>query len=161
MTDHESDTSPTRPAGLWEYGVATTLLLLGLYVAYSGQQIGVGTPRRMGPGFLPMAVGVSLAALSLGIFWELSRLGGRSAMDVPLRPLVLIPLSMAVFAATVGPLGLIPATVLLVLIGAFADATMTAKRAALTAVALSVIGYLLFIRGWPAAFGFLRHSHVF
>lgn len=146
MTDHDTKTAPPR-AGIWEFGVASALLLLGLYVAYTGHQIGVGSLRRMGPGFLPMAVGVGLSVLSLGILWELRR-AGRAALDAPLRPLVLIPFSMGVFAATVGPLGLMPATVLLVLIGAFADPSMTAKRAGLTALALSVIGYLLFIRGF-------------
>lgn len=143
----QENTEPGQRSGPWEYAVAAALFLLGLYVAFEGANVGVGTLRRMGPGFLPVAVGCGLALLALGIFFEL-RSGGRPKLDAPVRPLVMVTLSLGTFAATVAPLGLVPATVLLVLIGAFAERAMTFRRAGLTAIGLAALGYVVFILGF-------------
>ncbi|MBF9033260.1 hypothetical protein HKCCE2091_03330 [Rhodobacterales bacterium HKCCE2091] len=147
MSDDPTETAGPERAGAWEYGAAAALVLLGGYMILEGLGFGVGTIRRMGPGFFPVAVGVGLAALAVGILSELRR-GGVSRLNAPIRPLLFIIGSLVVFAATVEPLGMIPATILLVLIGSFADRSMTPLRAAISAVALAILGYLVFILGF-------------
>ena len=145
MSRREND-SPEGP-GPWELAVVVVLLIMGGYMIWQGVEFGVGSVRRMGPGFFPVGVGALLVLLSLAILFEVRR-GGAGPLELPLRPIVLITVGLLAFAATVGPLGIVPSTVLLVLIGSFADTEMTALRAGISAVALAAIGYLVFIVGF-------------
>lgn len=101
----------------------------------------------MGSGFFPVAVGALLALLSLGILAEL-RTRGAERLRLPWRPLALITLALIVFALGVERLGIVPSTILLVLVGSFADRAMTLRRAATSALVLAALGYAVFILGF-------------
>jgi putative tricarboxylic transport membrane protein len=101
----------------------------------------------MGPGFFPVAVGVALAALGLAIIAEV-RHSSAPAPDLPLRPMALIVAGLVVFAVLVGRAGLVPATLALVLISAFADRAMTPLRALVSALGITAMGYLVFVLGF-------------
>jgi hypothetical protein len=70
------------------------------------------------------------------------------APDLPLRPLAFIIAGLVVFSIAIEPLGLVPATFILVFVSAFADAGMTPLRALLVAAAMSALGYAVFVLGF-------------
>lgn len=146
MSDRNAEDLPER-AGVWEIGIAIALILIGLFMVYKGIGYGTGTVRQMGPGFFPVAVGAGLSVLALGIIVEFRR-GGVARLNAPIRPIAFITLALVIFAATVKPFGLIPSTIMLILIGSFADKEMTILRAGLSAVALAALGYCVFILGF-------------
>lgn len=131
----------------WELTVAGAVTALGAFLALKGAGYQIGTLRHMGPGFFPVAVGVALAALGLAIVAEV-RTSSAPPPDLPLRPMALIVAGLIVFAVLVGRAGLIPATLALVLISAFADRAMTPLRALISALGIALVGYLVFVLGF-------------
>lgn len=122
------------------------MFVLGAYMALEGLDYGVGTINRMGPGYYPTALGVLLMILSVFLAPEALRAGARP-ISFPMRPLVMIGLGLVSFAVLVVPAGLVPATLVLVFVSAFAEVGMRPRRALLTALAAAAIGYLVFIVG--------------
>ncbi len=131
----------------WEIGAALTVVLIGLYVAAEGVGYGVGTLRHMGPGFFPLAVGVGLLGLGLAILVE-TRHATTPAPDLPARPLAAILGGLLLFALLVSRAGLVPATLVLVMVAAFADVRMTLARAAVSAVGIAALGWVVFVAGF-------------
>lgn len=134
---------PRKRLNVWELGVAGSLVLLGGYMVWQGFEYSVGSLRQMGAGFFPVVVGTALIVLSLGIVLEV-RHSDEAPPELPLRPLAGITAGLVTFAVTVEPLGLIPATFLLVLLSMAGDEGTSWKRALITALVLAASGYLLF-----------------
>jgi len=127
----------------WELGIAAALFLLGAYMLWQGVGYSVGNLRQMGAGFFPVVIGAALMVLSLGIMLEV-RHGDGAPPELPLRPLAGITVGLVAFAVSVEPLGLIPATFLLVLLSMGGDRGTSWKKALITAFVLAAFGYLLF-----------------
>lgn len=94
-------------------------VLAGAYFALEALNYEVGTPFRMGPGFMPLLLGAVLALLGLGVAasgWE------KPDREKPLPPswrgIALIVGVVIFFGATIRGLGFVP----VVFIGAFASA---------------------------------------
>ncbi|WP_319824848.1 tripartite tricarboxylate transporter TctB family protein [Thalassovita sp.] len=124
------------------------LALIGLGAALQAQaSLQIGTPANMGPGFFPVALGLCLALCGVGIVVT-GVLRSIPAEDTPRinpRAIGLVTLSVALFALTVRPLGLIPAAFLLVMTAGFADPRSRWTTLALLAGGLALLSWLVFI----------------
>ena len=128
---------PDLLAGLAVAGV-------GLFIAYKAQDYRMGTLARPGPGFVPQAVGLLIAALGLGCAF----VGARAAPEsraIRLRPLAAVSLGMIGFALTVETAGFVPATLLLVLVAGLGEARSGWFSLLGVAVAVCILGVGLFI----------------
>lgn len=117
--------------------------LVALAAAYPAGQM-----QRMGPGWVPRALGWSLAALGLGI--AVSAALARSGEDVPprdLRPLACLLAAVAVFALLLEPAGLIAAIVACVAIARCAERPYRLPETAALAVFLAALGAVVFVLG--------------
>lgn len=123
------------------------LTALGLFVAvYAGSHYQIGSPARMGPGFFPAALGWVLAVLG-GIIIAFSfRHNIHALQPPPFRPRAVLAVLGAVllFSLTVERLGLVPATVILVMLAAAAEPNYRWRRSVLLALSLAVIAWLIF-----------------
>ncbi len=136
-----------RRLNFWELGAALLVFALGAFMALKGLSYSIGSVNRMGPGFFPVAVGVILMLLAVAIMLEV-RHSNTPAPDFPLRPLAALTAGLVAFAVLIEPLGLVPATFVLVLVSSFGDASMTLRRAVLAAVAMAALGYVVFVLGF-------------
>jgi hypothetical protein len=108
----------------------------------------MGTVFRMGPGFMPLTLGIILAVLGLAVM-----LAGRGKPDagsgrpVPWRAVVLIVLALAFFGATVRQLGLMPVAFATSLLTAFASREASPLFALIVAVALTALCTAVFHYG--------------
>jgi hypothetical protein len=136
-----------RQLNYWELGAALVVFALGVFMTVEGLGYSVGSVRRMGPGFFPVAVGVIMILLSIGIMLEV-RHSLTPAPDFPLRPLAAITAGLIAFGVLIEPLGLVPATFILVFVSAFGDASMNLLRAIITAAAIAALGYVVFVLGF-------------
>jgi putative tricarboxylic transport membrane protein len=129
------------------------IVLLGLVAAVTGPGYGLGTLMRMGPGFMPTALGVILIVLGVIIAGSAFSLPEGEGEDIlPEYPqwrgwgcILAGPVLFVVFG-TVG--GLIPATFACVFVSAFGDRTATLKSSfalalVITAFAVVVFSYAL------------------
>ncbi|MGV3575871.1 MAG: tripartite tricarboxylate transporter TctB family protein [Devosia sp.] len=123
-------------------------VLAGAYFALEALNYEVGTPFRMGPGFMPLLLGAVLALLGLGVAasgWE------KPDREKPLPPswrgIALIVGVVIFFGATIRGLGFVP----VVFIGAFASAMASRLNsplfAALLATGLTVLCTAIFVIG--------------
>lgn len=101
----------------WSGGL---LLGMGAAALILGNDLRVGTAARMGPGFIPHAIGWILIALGAAIAVEGFARDAEQVVRLHLRPASLIVLSVVVFALLLQPAGLIPATAAMMAISAAA-----------------------------------------
>lgn len=114
----------------------------GLFVAFLGSEMSIGSVRRIGPGFFPTGLGIIICVLGLLTAFE------RETANFPrgsLRALIFIALALLVFALAVERLGLIIAVAGLVLLTALAHGRPDLKSIAGVTLVLSALGVLLFI----------------
>lgn len=138
----------------------------GATFAVLAREYDLGTLRQMGPGWFPFALGLLLTLLGILIVFSAarSRPGGHDDDDaiepVGWRALLLVLLSIAVFALLLPYLGVIVAIVLMVVTSALAGHEKRPLEVVIVAIALSFACYAIFIYGlgvplpvWPIFLG--------
>ena len=119
------------------------ILAGGFAAAYALANLNLGTLSHMGPGMVPAAIGIIMCGLGLGIAVPaLFRSGHIPRVEV--RPLLMIFLSILLFALTIRRLGMIPSVMLVSLVASLADEEFRPVVAVVTAVLLSISVYLIF-----------------
>jgi hypothetical protein len=120
------------------------LVLIGLFVGINAiVNYDLGTLRHLGPGMFPLWVGFLLAGIGavilvLGLFREGERI------ELHFRQFVAVVAGVAIFAATVGYFGMVPAVVLLTIAAALADDKLNLRDTAILSVGLAIIALLVF-----------------
>ena len=124
------------------------VILVGLFCAIEALSYDLGTASRMGPGFFPFAVSLFIVAVGLGIGLVDARAPEAEHHEVPAtkpwRALIVLPVSILVFAAIVGRFGLAPATFLAVFVSTFAEKTLTLQRSLIIAISMTIVCVLIF-----------------
>jgi hypothetical protein len=122
------------------------IIALGLAFALGALDYEVGDPLRMGPGYMPLALGVIVIGLGIGIVIKGFLAGEALAIGaVDWRAIVLLTAALLFFGLTVRGLG-----VGLALLGATLLATLSRSRTPLIevvaiSVGLTVLSLVLFI----------------
>jgi putative tricarboxylic transport membrane protein len=121
-------------------------IAFGFFVLDKALGYPMGSALRMGPGFFP-AVLAGLIII-LGVALTLHAFKARIARPqttIKLRPLAAIAVAVAVFALTLEPLGLAPATIALVLISSIAAPRWRPMRTIVLTVVMTAAVYVIFI----------------
>jgi hypothetical protein len=118
------------------------LILFALATVWVSRDYDVGTASNMGPGYFPRALSAIIAAL--GALIALNNLRQPlEEVDVAdalrLRPLLAITAGYIAFAVTLGMIGLLPATLLLIVLSGFAVPKRGAVEWALIIVFLELM----------------------
>ncbi|CAN1521277.1 Protein of unknown function DUF1468 [Burkholderiaceae bacterium] len=132
------------------------LTALGLFAAYyANEHYEIGNLRRMGPGFFPVSLGLTLAVLGILVALPAWFRQG-PAIQPAWKTLGLVTLSLLVFSFTLKSLGLMAATALAVMLSSLADRSITWKTRGLLCAGVAAVTYLIFIVGlgmhlpvWP------------
>ena len=114
-----------------------------------------GTIIRMGPGFVPILLGALLAVFGVIAAWQ-GRREPEVSLDLRWRPFAFIIGGIVVWVLLIDHVGFVPSTVALVAISAQAERDVTWLETFLLAAGMTLVGYLIFIRGIGipiAAFG--------
>ena len=133
-----------------------------LYIAFGATAIVIalnypaGTAGRMGPGYFPRGLGAILIALGLVLALRALRLQGVAPTFPSFKPLLVVIGSVIVFGIAAPPLGLVVATILLVVVSSVASDEFRWKEAVISSVFLAVFVYFAFSKGlqlqlpvWP------------
>lgn len=113
---------------------------------YALSQYSIGTITRMGPGMMPVALGVILAVFGLAIaIPAIFRQG--DAADLRVRPFVVLSICILSFAVLIETTGLIPAVFATAVIATFAENKVRLIKAAILGAAMSVLTWAIFILG--------------
>ena len=144
MTQDTSSSPPSRPV-LADIVAGLGVIVLCAAFIWVGQDYGLGTVRRMGPGWFPLALG--LIGAGLGVLIMISAFLGppRTSPQVQWRRLLFIAAAFLAFALAVEPLGL-PLTILLTTaIGAQADPASRPRETLLLGLGLAAATWAVFV----------------
>jgi hypothetical protein len=124
-------------------GLAVALGVAALAIA---SRYPLGSLLRMGPGLFPCLVAALIAALGLVlIIRALVSASKAPSATIAWRSLLAIGFGIALFALLLERAGLVPATLVLVLASSLAQPQWRPWRAAVLAIAVTAMVYLLFV----------------
>jgi len=131
---------------LWAASGGVAVTALGAAIALISASYPVGTIGRMGPGYLPLVIGILMVVLGLFILIGDLR-AGADEEPIRMRPFFLVLAGVVAWGEIAPRFGLVPATIALVVIVAFAQERPRPLMTAVTAVVLSFMGVAIFIWG--------------
>jgi hypothetical protein len=142
----EPDEQALPPSPLADWLVAAAVIAFGAFVIWEGSSYPIGTARSMGPGYVPVALGVLLVLVGLGLAF--SRDGHDDGGEpFALRPFIFISLGMLGFGLTLERFGLVPATVILIALSSLSSRSTRPLAVVGLIVALCTIGAVIFVYG--------------
>ncbi len=133
-----------------DFVAGALMLAIGLFVAiYASSQYQVGTAARMGPGYFPSMLGWVLAFLGLVVTLLSFKKVVHIIQPPPFtaRPFIAVIAAVALFALLITRIGLVPTTILMVMVTASGSNSFQPRRALVLGVSLSVIAWLIFSFG--------------
>jgi hypothetical protein len=121
------------------------LFVIGVIAIAESSTYPIGQLNHMGPGYLPLVLGLLIVALATGIIFQGRR---TDAKILKIKPRAIMALSAAIlgFAFANAHLGIVPATFVVVVLSSLADERFKMLTAVLTASILSAFAYLVFIK---------------
>jgi putative tricarboxylic transport membrane protein len=147
----QSPSTSSRPAarrGLvrapQELAAGATLLGLALFALWAGADLDQGTLRAMGPGLLPRAIAVLIAAVGAALIVLSFLTDGERLERVPLRGPLFVCLGIVAFALTVRTVGLLVAGPLVALVSAAASPETRLKELLVFTVVITAFCIALF-----------------
>lgn len=123
---------------------AAFLALIGIAAAVIAFNYGIGSFTRMGPGFMPLTLGIVLVVLGLFIAWREISLP-ETWIAPTWRPFIAITLGILVWAGLVESAGFFIASAGQVVICSLALPNQRWRSTLVLAAVLSISGYLLFV----------------
>jgi Tripartite tricarboxylate transporter TctB family len=128
----------------------------GLFVAvYAATHYSIGSATRMGPGYFPTCIGALVALLGAVVLILSLRFDGPRLPRLQLRPALLILAASVAFGYLLKPLGLVLASVVLVVVSAAGGHEFRWREALLLAGALAAFAIGVFVYGLGLPFPLL------
>jgi hypothetical protein len=145
-----------RIRSLRDFYSGLIFLFFGLAAFFLARDYPLGSAVRMGPGYFPSVLGVLLAGLGLGLVGRSLVLEGPRVTGFALRPLILVLAAVLAFGVLLEPVGLVAATIALVVISCLAGTEFRWRDVAILCVILIALALGLFVYGlglplkvWP------------
>jgi hypothetical protein len=135
-----SDSMFEKIAGLLP---ALVLLCIGLGSAWIGSSYKVGSLTAMGPGFMPVALGMCLAAFAVLLLWQ--EKPAVLSLVSPLRPVLCVSAGILAWVLLADRVGFFPAGLAQLLLSSCALPQQNWRTVVIVAVILSLAAYGLFV----------------
>jgi hypothetical protein len=119
-------------------------IAFGLVALYFGQKLALGTPVRMGPGYVPRMLSFILIGLGLLICIVALVKAGELAEKPKWKPITLVTIGIICFALLFERVGLLPALVVLILIASLAGEEFKLKEVIGNMIVLAILCTLVF-----------------
>ncbi len=121
-------------------------VVFGGFAFFEAAHYPIGSLLRMGPGFFPCGIAILIVLLGLTLITASfrSRPAGES-VQLRFRSLAAIGLGIVLFALLIERAGLVPATLVLLLVSSLAQSRWQLRRVAVLAAAMTALVYLIFI----------------
>ena len=130
--------------------------LFGIFALFLARGYQMGNAMVMGPGYFPTVLGGGLAFLGFVIAFRSIWLGGKAITPWVARPLILVLGSVVLFALVIQPLGLVLATLLIILISSLGSREFRIIEVSIFSLVLAVLAAGVFVYGiglpinlWP------------
>lgn len=123
-------------------------IAIGVFAAITASSYPLGTVHSMGPGYVPLALGIILIVLGAGIVAIEGRRGAAPKLEIPAaRPLLTIAASVLIFALTIERFGLLVAVFLAAFVATLSDRDTSLGKSSVISASLSVLALVVFYYG--------------
>lgn len=129
-------------------GGVLTIVVGGAFLLQS-LRYPLGRLNQMGPGYFPVVLSLIMIGLGLVLLAQTRRPAFGLPRGFAVRPVILIPAGMSLFALLIERAGIIPASVSLVVLSAMSEPVVRPLRVlglTLTAVALIYVVFIVILR---------------
>lgn len=135
-------------------------IAFGVAAIVIGSYYPPGTAARMGPGYFPRLLGMLLVALGAIIALRGLKLSGKPIAFGSLKPIVIVLGSVVLFALLSPHIGLVLASIMLIVMSSAGSREFRWKEALASAIVLAAGAVLVFVKGlgllfsiWPPFLG--------
>jgi uncharacterized membrane protein YqjE len=143
-----------------DFAAGLMFVAFGVAAIAIGSGYPLGVAARMGPGYFPRILGILLIVFGTALALRALRLrGARITLESP-RPLLIVLGSVVLFGLTAPSLGLVVATIILIMVSSAASTEFRWKEALVSSVVLAAVSVAGFIWGlglqfsvWPTFLG--------
>jgi len=146
-----------HPKDFW---AGVMFIAFGLVSIVIGSDYPLGNAARMGPGYFPRILGILLIGLGALLSLRALRIRGEAVPRFYWRPFFIVLGSVVVFSYALPTLGLVVASILVVILSSLASHEFTWTASIIGGVLLAAASVLTFVRGlglqfqvWPVFFG--------
>ncbi len=122
-------------------------IAFGLGALYYGQSLAIGTPVRMGPGFVPRMLSFILLGLGAMICIVALVTEGEPVEKPHWRPIVMVTLAVVAFGLLFESAGMLPALVVLIFLASWGGQEFKLSEVAANSVVLAALCTLVFKYG--------------
>jgi Tripartite tricarboxylate transporter TctB family len=141
-----SDTAKSAPSAQQNLIGGALSIAFGIFVLAIASRYPMGSLLRMGPGFFPCIIASLILLLGIALFISGLRVRLDAApVKIQWRSVLAIASGVILFAVSLERIGLVPATLALVLVSSLAEPGWKLGRAAILAVVVTALVYLLFV----------------
>ncbi|MCT8990263.1 tripartite tricarboxylate transporter TctB family protein [Chelativorans sp. SCAU2101] len=140
---------------VWESSAAGAIILFGAVMAYVGSSYGIGTLSQMGPGYFPTVLGIVTVLLGILTFLEV-RNSESPRPDASPRVAIFIFGGLFVWAMLVERIGLLPSSIMLIILCSLARPPIRPVPMVATAVLVSLGAAVIFLYGFNLPLRMLR-----
>jgi hypothetical protein len=147
--------APRRRVNPKDAAAGLVLVLLGLFFAWNGRGLAIGTADQMGPGYFPLVLAGLLALLGVVVLAGSLAAPEEGIGVVPWRGVGLTALAIFLFGVAVRPLGLGPALAASVFLAALASRRFRPLSALALTACMVLFAWVIFIKGLSVPIGML------
>ncbi len=125
-------------------------LFVGIAFAWGATTYSFGSSARPGPGYFPFGLGILLAILGAMVLFKALTIeteDGEHVGHFAWKPLIVILFAVALFGAILPRLGLLISLPILIGISSWASDEFSWKATLINAVVLTVMSWLIFVKG--------------
>ena len=125
-------------------------IVVGVAFAWGATNYSFGSSARPGPGYFPFGLGILMALLGGAVLFKaltIESADGDPVGAFAWRPLAIIIGSVVLFGFLLPRAGMLISLPLLVIVSSLASGEFTWKGAALNAVILTLLSWVVFIKG--------------
>ncbi len=142
-----------------DFWAGVLFISFGLAAVLIAREYPIGTAGRMGPGYFPRALGIIMIALGALLSLRALKINGPKIELLSFKPLLIVLGSVVLFALVAPKLGLVVATILLILASSTADREYRWRESMIASVVLAIFTVAAFSWGlklqlpiWPVFF---------
>jgi drug/metabolite transporter (DMT)-like permease len=125
-------------------------MVVGIAFAWGATTYSFGSSARPGPGYFPFGLGILLAVLGAMVLFKALTVeteDGEKVGAFAWKPLIVVLASVALFGFILPRVGMLISLPLLVLLSSWASDEFSWKGAVITAVILTVMSWVIFVKG--------------
>ena len=127
-------------------------IAFGALAIFIAQDYPYGSAARMGPGYFPTWIGITLVILGAVISASGFKSVGEGVGKFAYKPMILLSLAFVIFGWAIDHIGFVPALFIMIVLSALSGQDFRLKEVLLMSVVLIIGSWALFIKGLDLPF---------